>query len=42
MNEEKKEFSLAGKTYHEGDCISLDGTTGNIYDGIIYRNACKS
>ncbi|MBQ8372314.1 MAG: pyruvate, phosphate dikinase [Clostridia bacterium] len=35
MDEENKKFTLAGKTYHEGDCISIDGTTGNIYDGII-------
>lgn len=35
MNETKKEFTLAGKTYHEGDIISIDGTTGNIYDGAI-------
>ena len=35
MNEAKKEFKLAGKTFHEGDEISIDGTTGNIYDGII-------
>ena len=35
MNEAKKEFTLAGKTYHEGDVISIDGTTGNIYDGEI-------
>ncbi len=35
MDEENKQFTLAGKTYHEGDCISIDGTTGNIYDGII-------
>ena len=35
MNEAKKEFTLAGKTYHEGDIISIDGTTGNIYDGAI-------
>ncbi|MBQ8193222.1 MAG: pyruvate, phosphate dikinase, partial [Bacilli bacterium] len=35
MNEEKKEFTLAGKTYHEGDIISIDGSTGNIYDGEI-------
>ena len=35
MNEEKKEFTLAGKVYHEGDIISIDGTTGNIYDGEI-------
>ena len=35
MNEEKKCFTLAGKTYHEGDFISIDGSTGAIYDGII-------
>ena len=35
MDEENKKFELAGKTYHEGDCISIDGTTGNIYDGLI-------
>ncbi len=35
MNEAKKEFKLAGKTYHEGDIISIDGSTGNIYDGEI-------
>ena len=35
MDEENKKFTLAGKTYHEGDFISIDGTTGNIYDGII-------
>ena len=35
MDEENKQFTLAGKTYHEGDYISLDGTTGNIYDGAI-------
>ena len=35
MDEENKQFTLAGKTFHEGDCISIDGTTGNIYDGII-------
>ncbi|MCI6023210.1 MAG: pyruvate, phosphate dikinase [Oscillospiraceae bacterium] len=35
MDEENKEFELAGKTYHEGDYISIDGSTGNIYDGII-------
>ena len=35
MNEAKKEFTLAGKTYHEGDIISIDGSTGNIYDGEI-------
>ena len=35
MDEENKQFELAGKTYHEGDYISIDGSTGNIYDGII-------
>jgi pyruvate,orthophosphate dikinase len=35
MDEENKEFKLAGKTFHEGDYISIDGTTGCIYDGII-------
>ena len=35
MDEENKCFTLAGKTYHEGDAISLDGTTGKIYDCII-------
>ena len=35
MDEENKKFTLAGKTYHEGDCISLDGSTGKIYDGIM-------
>ena len=35
MDEENKKFTLAGKTYHEGDPISIDGSTGNIYDGII-------
>ncbi len=35
MDEENKQFTLAGKTYHEGDWISIDGSTGNIYDGII-------
>ncbi len=35
MDEENKRFTLAGKEYHEGDPISLDGSTGNIYDGII-------
>ena len=34
MDEANKKFTLAGKEYHEGDCISLDGSTGNIYDGI--------
>ena len=35
MDEANKEFTLAGKTYHEGDVISIDGSTGNIYDGEI-------
>ena len=35
MDEENKKFTLAGKTFHEGDVISIDGTTGNIYDGAI-------
>ena len=35
MNEAKKEFELDGKVYHEGDIISIDGSTGNIYDGAI-------
>ena len=35
MDEENKKFTLGGKTYHEGDYISIDGSTGNIYDGQI-------
>ena len=35
MDEENKKFTLAGKEYHEGDVISFDGSTGNIYDGAI-------
>jgi len=35
MDEDNKVFKLAGKEYHEGDVISFDGTTGNIYDGSI-------
>ena len=35
MDEENKKFTLAGKTFVEGDFISIDGSTGNIYDGII-------
>ena len=35
MDEANKQFTLAGKTYHEGDWLSLDGSTGNIYDGAI-------
>ncbi len=35
MDEDNKVFTLAGKTFHEGDYISIDGSTGNIYEGII-------
>ena len=35
MDEENKKFTLGGKEFHEGDFISIDGTTGNIYDGQI-------
>ena len=35
MDEENKKFELAGKVFHEGDPISIDGSTGNIYEGII-------
>ena len=35
MDEENKKFTLGGKTFHEGDWLSIDGTTGNIYDGEI-------
>lgn len=35
MDEENKKFTLNGKEFHEGDPISIDGSTGNIYDGII-------
>ena len=35
MDEENKKFELGGKTFHEGDFISIDGSTGNIYDGAI-------
>ena len=35
MDEENKKFTLAGKTFTEGDYISIDGSTGNIYDGLI-------
>ncbi len=35
MDEENKKFTLAGKTFAEGDAISIDGSTGNIYDGVI-------
>ena len=35
INEEEKTLTVAGKTYHEGDFISLDGSTGNVYDGQI-------
>ena len=35
MDEANKQFTLGGKTFHEGDEISIDGTTGNIYDGLV-------
>ena len=35
MDEKNKKFTLAGKTFHEGDVISIDGSTGNIYDGEV-------
>ncbi len=35
MDEENKQFTLSGKTYHEGDWLSIDGSTGNIYDGAV-------
>ena len=35
MDEENKRFELAGKVYHEGDWLSIDGSTGNIYDGAV-------
>ena len=35
MDEENKQFTLSGETYHEGDWLSLDGSTGNIYDGAM-------
>ena len=35
MDEENKQLTIAGKTFHEGDELSLDGSTGNIYDGLI-------
>ena len=35
MDEDNKKFELAGKTYHEGDYTSIEGSTGNVYDGII-------
>ena len=35
MDEENKQFELAGKVYHEGDWLSIDGSTGNIYDGAV-------
>ena len=35
MDEENKKFTLGGKTFHEGAPISIDGSTGKIYDGII-------
>ncbi|MBQ0060133.1 MAG: pyruvate, phosphate dikinase, partial [Lachnospiraceae bacterium] len=41
MDEANKKFKLGGKVYHEGDIISFDGTTGNIYDGPIRRVEAK-
>ena len=35
MDEANRKFTLSGKTFHEGDCISIDGTSGNIYEGLI-------
>ena len=35
MDEANKCFTLSGKTYHEGDWISFDGSNGNVYDGVI-------
>ena len=35
INEEAKTVTVNGKTYHEGDMISVDGSTGNVYDGLI-------
>ncbi|MCF2619021.1 pyruvate, phosphate dikinase [Oscillibacter valericigenes] len=35
MDEENKKFELSGKVYHEGDWLSIDGSTGNIYDGAV-------
>ena len=34
-DEENKQFELSGKTFHEGDWLSIDGSTGKIYDGAI-------
>ena len=42
MDEANKKFTLNGKEYHEGDAISLDGSTGNIYDGIILQLMLQS
>ena len=41
MDEENKRFTLGGKEYHEGDIISFDGTTGNIYDGAVATQEAK-
>ncbi|KAH0790158.1 pyruvate, phosphate dikinase [Histomonas meleagridis] len=41
MNEAEKKFTLSGKEYHEGDSISIDGSTGCIYDGIIPTEDAK-
>ncbi len=41
MDEEHKQFTLAGKVYHEGDFLSIDGSTGCIYDGVIPTQDAK-
>ena len=41
MDEENKKFTLGGKEFHEGDWLSIDGTTGNIYDGEIKTTDAK-
>ena len=41
MDEANKKFTLGGKEFHEGDPISIDGTTGNIYDGITAARSGK-
>ena len=40
MDEANKKFTLGGKEFHEGDYISIDGTTGNIYDGHDHDRRC--
>ncbi|MCR4740096.1 MAG: pyruvate, phosphate dikinase [Lachnospiraceae bacterium] len=41
MDEAAKKFTLGGREYHEGDAISIDGSTGNIYDGLIPTTDAK-